>query len=363
MSLSPAQASALLKEIPVGAPVVVVWFNGFYSCLALATVWAIAAKSGKDSSRLFWFGMVVLMYTVSTIYSTIQAAFEMNTFANHGASPDVIVAFEDAPIWYTALGASLFSLNILIADCIVIWRCWVVWGRNWYIIVLPALTTLAGLVLSILNVIGEVGVVKAKGHVPGKVPQEFLSFNRPYSILTLVTSLYATLFIIFRIYLLQRHVEGAGPKVRFFRRYGKVIELVVESYALYSIVLIAFVILTATGNPKVTFPETILPEIAGIAPTLLIFRVVMGQARPDSSWTSRSHSRTNPDIEFAHSKAEDMSAVGRSTHASDVLYVVPEKENGFVTPTSSGSDSQSSSSKTRVFQSEQDLPQVTFTAS
>jgi len=356
MSLSQAQASVLIKEIPIGAPVVVVWFNGFYACLALATAWATLAKSGNNKSRLFWFALVVTMFTIGTIYSTMQAAFEMRTITENGASPGLIAAFEDAPVWYTALGAVLFTVNILLADCIVIWRCWVVWGRNWLIIILPILTTIAGLVLQILNTIGEVQVVKGRGHAPGKIPKEFLTFNRPYSILTLVTSLYGTLFIIFRILLLQRHVEGVpGSRMQFLRRYGKVIEIVVESYALYSIVLIAFVVLTARGNPKVTYAETILPEMAGIAPTLLIFRVVMGQARPDSGWTNSRSRRTNADIEFAHSK--DTSGLGQKSAISDDAVYVPEK---MLNPLSSSSGSESSSSATRVFNSEHDLP-ISFT--
>jgi len=330
-----AQASALLHKIPLGAPIVDIWFNGFYACLALATVWAIITKPANEGRQGVWLFLVILMFTVATFYSTMTAAFEMRTITEDGAAPGLIAAFEDAPIWYTAMGATLFSLNILIADCIIIWRCWVVWGRSWLIIILPSLATLAGVVLAVLNAVGEVTIVKAKGHVPGKVPKEFITFNKPYSILSLVTSLYATLLIIARIVMVQRHV-GSGSRfdTKLVRRYSKAIELVVESALLYSVNMLIFCIFTSEANPKVSFPEAILPQIAGIAPTLLLFRVMMGHARPDSNWTTQgSRTRTGDNLEFAGSET----ALGKHS--------VTKKVPGLSTTTMSGST-------TRVYGSE-----------
>ncbi|SJL10972.1 uncharacterized protein ARMOST_14368 [Armillaria ostoyae] len=39
--------------------------------------------------------------------------------------------------WMWAMSGVFASLNILIADCVLIWRAWVVWDRNYKIVVVP----------------------------------------------------------------------------------------------------------------------------------------------------------------------------------------------------------------------------------
>jgi len=80
------------------------------------------------------------------------------------------------------------------------------------------------------------------------------------------------------------------------------VEILVESVALNSINLIVFVILTVRKSGNLDWPQDIQPQIAGIAPTLILLRVALGHARPDSDWSTP----TLRSIVFAHS----------STHAS-----------------------------------------------
>jgi hypothetical protein len=43
------------------------------------------------------------------------------------------------------MGANLLSsVADLLGDLILLYRCWLVWGKNYYVIVLPLLTALAG---------------------------------------------------------------------------------------------------------------------------------------------------------------------------------------------------------------------------
>ncbi len=115
-------------------------------------------------------------------------------------------------------------------------------------------------VLAILSIIGQVDV--AEKRIPGVVPEHFVTLSTPYFILSLVTSLYSTVFITLRIILVQRDVGLLGVDCRNKRQYSRVIEIVVESAALNSINLIAFVILTVRKTGNLDWPQDVQPQIA-----------------------------------------------------------------------------------------------------
>lgn len=60
------------------------------------------------------------MYTTATIHAVIGVAFEDNAFADHGGSPTIVQAITEPPKWYTALGASMFLITLLLADCMIV---------------------------------------------------------------------------------------------------------------------------------------------------------------------------------------------------------------------------------------------------
>lgn len=60
--------------------------------------------------------------------------------------------------------------------------------------------------------------------------------------------------------------------------------MVVESAAMYSLALVVFIGSLATDDIGGFYPKALLDTVAGIAPTLIVVRVVSGQARSDESW-------------------------------------------------------------------------------
>jgi len=190
----------------------------------------------------------------------------------------------------------MFVMTILIADCLIIWRCWIVWERSWTVCIIPILSTITGTVLSIISIVGQVEV--AEKRIPGVVPKHFIKMSTPYFILSLVTSLYSTLAITLRVILVQWKTDSHSLEfeTKHRPRYSRMVEILVESVALNSINLIVFVILTVRKNGNLDWPQDIQPQIAGIAPTLILLRVALGHARPDSDWSTP----TLRSIVFAH---------------------------------------------------------------
>ncbi|KAJ6505692.1 hypothetical protein C8R47DRAFT_1102218 [Mycena vitilis] len=282
---SPAQAAALLQQLPLNGPILEIFLNGLFTCLLMACLGAIWMSKRSDARRTFWSAVIVLLYSCSTIHSSVSWEFLVLAFQNHGTSPALLDALIHPNLRLKILALIANVVGFVLADVIMIWRCWVVWGRSWVVVVLPILATIAGIVCVGLGITGQIAVALIQNASSAVRLAPLVRFNTPFLGLSLGVTLYTTGFIVWRIIQVQRYAKTNGVK-RVPGDFFPVLELLIESSALYSASLFVYVVLQATENPNQTYPESIHAQIAGIAPTLLIFRVSIGHARKEDEWTS-----------------------------------------------------------------------------
>ncbi|PBK62475.1 hypothetical protein ARMSODRAFT_1061453 [Armillaria solidipes] len=120
--------------------------------------------------------------------------------------------------------------------------------------------------------------------------ENVVSWSMLYSSLILATLLWCTILIIYRIW----RVGGASRRIRTYQR---VIEMLVESASLYSVVLVVLVVLEACNEVAGDYMEDFASTMRGIMPTILVGHVVAGHARPDDSW---SESTTRSSLQFGN---------------------------------------------------------------
>ncbi|KAK7441591.1 hypothetical protein VKT23_016583 [Stygiomarasmius scandens] len=190
--------------------------------------------------------------------------------------------------WLEGTGNSFMALNILLADGLLLWRTWIVWGRQWWIILFPMLGTLSGLGLGIVAIYSAVLSDVAREPLDQvKQTRNFVVFSIAYFSTSIATSITATFLITLRIIIVQKSTaETSLSKNKLSQRYKGVIEIIVESAVLYSITLLIMVVFIATKNTNVYYPQNIHAQMAGIAPLLIILRVASGHSRPDSEWSN-----------------------------------------------------------------------------
>ncbi|KAJ6554722.1 hypothetical protein B0H19DRAFT_1294700 [Mycena capillaripes] len=177
---------------------------------------------------------------------------------------------------------------------IMIWRCWTMWNRNWKIITLPLTCTMVGAGLGFRSIAAQVAFV----HDPLSSPTTYIDFGNAYFGLILATTISATFLILFRIY------KMSEKSTRKSMKYGRVIEMVVESAALYLVALVVYIPLSIRGEANVAYPQALVAQLTvgcltrtnlphtevaqGITPTLLVARVAFGLAHPDTTWHGES---------------------------------------------------------------------------
>ncbi|KAK0485842.1 hypothetical protein IW261DRAFT_1452359 [Armillaria novae-zelandiae] len=118
--------------------------------------------------------------------------------------------------------------STIFADCTIIWRCWNVWGQRWISILLPVLTFLLEIAFRILA---------TNSDLAGDFT--LAAFYRLlFIIFVLITTVLCTLLIIWRVWTVVRASPSAGH--RGFGAYQRIVEILAESSALYSVTLILY---------------------------------------------------------------------------------------------------------------------------
>ncbi|SJL04753.1 uncharacterized protein ARMOST_08123 [Armillaria ostoyae] len=245
--------------------------TGLYTGIVAVTLWSIFTNKSRPIGRAMVV-VITLLYIVTIIDFALIWTNIHSVFVKYGQNFWTEISFYYSPGVKTIISAGTVSaVGTVLADSTMIWRCWIVWGRQWVIIVLPVLFLLGSIAFKI---VGEY--------------QDFTISNSYtfdfvlYASFLLATTLWCTVLIIYRIVTVSRAGgEAMGGGVRAYLR---LIEVLVESSALYLICLLLYVGFYATNSWMGPYFDILAGSARGIAPTLLVGRVAAGHARPDDSW-------------------------------------------------------------------------------
>ncbi|KAK0436461.1 hypothetical protein EV421DRAFT_1739658 [Armillaria borealis] len=236
--------------------------HGLYTGVLGITLWIIFQSSTKNSS----IGRYVMVLTILVLYvlATIQLGLD-------GFSPMMI---------HQQLVIGIIAcIGTVIADSSL--------GHQWLVVIIPVLCIILGTVFKGIQIYHS-----CSDTVENLGDSSYMSFAAKwkmlYLALTLTTTLWCNIFILYRIISVTR--SGHGVKIR---SYHGVIEALVESAALYSTVSIINIVFVARDTLSGGYADILGATIRGIAPTLLVGCVAAGHARPDDSWQESSTSRVS----------------------------------------------------------------------
>jgi len=274
--------------LPINSLIVEDWFHGLYSATMLVTLWIIAFNKQLAGSRKSWqIGLVIAPYICSTIHASLNWLYYSKAIDDNElpTGPGLLYSLTHLKVWIEGTGDTFFCLNIFMADCVFIWRCWIVWNRRWAVIVLPTLATISGAILAGFIISDQVVALRSlEAFTIAKKSEEFVKFSTVYFSLSVATSLTTTLLITLRILLVQRVSKQNG--VNNGRTFNPIVEILIESAVLYSVTLLTFVVLDIEKNVNVYYAQNIHAQMAGLAPLLIILRVAAGHSRSQEEWSA-----------------------------------------------------------------------------
>lgn len=267
---------AIINEVPLlkdfgtelNLGVLYALLHGFYTGVVTVTLWYMYISGNRHGSKSMVI-VVVSLYILATIDFALIWSIGRSAFTVDGRSFGTVFRSVKGPATTTLVTGIMTVISAILADSTMIWRCWMVWGQRWFIVICPIFFLLSGIGFKMIDVVRR--RVDATDYQLGV---------KLYSCLILATTVWCTVSIIYRIFSVG---WGSRGGIRIYRH---VIEILVESSILYSASLILYLGLFAhnSSNSALIYWDSVAAFARGVAPTLLVGRVAAGQARPNDSW-------------------------------------------------------------------------------
>jgi len=173
----------------------------------------------------------------------------------------------------------LISLTDFIGEVILVYRCWLLWSKNYWIIILPSLTAIASpvCIIEVLHLLSYIDPTSPMAP-PSLVPLGLAGLFLPLCANVMVTTLIAV-----RIWYLAPRRARDSRGARFPMDTSRpAIDIVVESGMVYLAVQLVFVVLFAIRHPAQDIVAVIAVQVYGIAASLIIIRVALGLSNTPS---------------------------------------------------------------------------------
>ncbi|KAF8163986.1 hypothetical protein BJ912DRAFT_1097021 [Pholiota molesta] len=250
------------------------WCNGvlyansvviFTSCMYILLK---KRREGKPVSA-FFFTCAILQFAISTAHVALNLRLLINAFLNVSDGPSASEAYLAQETIPEQIGMKvLYFANSAIGDAVLVWRMYVVWGRNIHIAMFPLLMVIASAVSGFI----ATSIIAHGGDASWPLILKYLLASWSLSIIIQVS---ATCLIAYRIWSLSAgissHVVAADEKDR--TNYTSIIWIIVESGVLYTVSTIILLAFFEANSQASNIIGKALGQISSIVPTLIIVRV------------------------------------------------------------------------------------------
>ncbi|KAJ7772351.1 hypothetical protein B0H16DRAFT_1714546 [Mycena metata] len=263
-------------------------------------------------------GSMFILITTNIIISTYRCVIAFDTADADIGPPNSLTGVIMNSCW-------LFVTPI--ADAFIIFRTFVVWNENWWIILFPTILCVVGLGSSIWNVIAltKVGAYAGIwGNTAWAAVNTFLSVSMAINVI-------CTALISFRILHMRHQIVTTGAVTATAGQGMHVVAVIVESAALYTLMLIATIITTSRGSFVNFVFLSLLPPTIGAVFSYIIIRVSRGTSYGDDKDSSMKSVSTwdagRSRFEFINSRTQNTMGM-LSTVGTGVQVQLEEQEQG-----------------------------------
>ncbi|KAF5392845.1 hypothetical protein D9757_000985 [Collybiopsis confluens] len=302
----------MIKELPLSAVRFVgLWVEtllyGAYTVLFCHCYYIL--RYGKKSATVNrpLLASSIVLFSLATGLIITDFARGYAAFIIHGGTLEGSTDYyEQFWIWSNLLRESFFTIMLSTSDAVFIYRLYVVWGFNKYIIIGPIILLLCEAAFAALATWGQ------STTNPGATLQNFdfftwgtVSFSFSFATNIVVTGLIAG-----RIWWYGHRASTYLGKVHK-KKYHRAMVIIIESgliSALTMVLILIFYRVTLVSADFIYFPAC---QIMGIVPTLIIVRVGLGVSTENPTDSIESTLRFRSDISHSTDNSRQRSN-GRS---------------------------------------------------
>ncbi|KAF9652147.1 hypothetical protein BDM02DRAFT_3183873 [Thelephora ganbajun] len=315
---------------------------GIVIVLFLQCMGALFDPVNRRSGGVRW-GLVaysVAMFSFVTIFTAMNLNVQSISFIDNREFPGVKDVLPPGPLGYqleiysnvlSIVPNLMFLFNNWLADGLLLYRCYVIYAKNIWVIAFPCLMYLASLAMGIM-------LIYQTSQPDSSIWNSIaINFGLPYFSISVSLNILLTLMIVTRLVLHSRKILNTmGAPAGAGGLYKAIVTMLIESSALYAVSSILFIGPWGANSHVADIFLPILAETQVIAPLLIIQRVANQSALtsnivvsgPATSLNFRSRGKSTG----ASSTLPDgysMDSVGRYGKGTDELGVGVESTIDF----------------------------------
>ncbi|KAG2365240.1 hypothetical protein BDR07DRAFT_1399560 [Suillus spraguei] len=253
---------------------------GFSMLMFIGTIWGLTYKQRmQDVSRPIAM-VAILLFILSTVHivaSTIRVEDALVTYAN--TFPGGPVAFfADLTQPTVKIKDVTYVLQTLLADGIVIYRCYIVW-QSVLVIVLPSILWCGLAVAGVGMIYRFLNITSNSGDIATNLSGQSMHWASAFTALTLATNLSSSGLLVYRIWMIERNVSAVRSKKNTMTPIVRLI----DSAVLYTVMLLILLICyLCSNNGDLVVTDMLVPTIS-IAFYMVLVRVAINRKYSYSS--------------------------------------------------------------------------------
>ncbi|KAJ7598601.1 hypothetical protein C8J56DRAFT_169818 [Mycena floridula] len=287
---------------------------GAYTVVFALTFWVLVYKRpNREPLNKSMLGFSVTMFVLATMHIAVNYSRILKAFVVYQDEPGGPASFFNQLSETTQiLGSAIYVVQTLVGDSVVLYRCYLVWGRRLSIIAFPFLLLLGSTACGI-GILYSFAVVVPEAEIFVVQLQDWIV---SFFSLTLATNIICTSLVAFRIWHVNRQVMSFVN-----HNFMPIILLVVESGAIYSATLLTLLILYKCESWFQYVLLDAVSPIVGLVFSMIIVRIGLGLTSIDGETRdTMASSRVSP----YHGSSDDDKAGGIVTRMSFALPEVTE---------------------------------------
>ncbi|KAI0730814.1 hypothetical protein C8Q76DRAFT_833457 [Earliella scabrosa] len=264
--------SAEFFGLAIGGPLYV----GIFVCLFVSSSYDLYRRRARNETEISCPMAVagLLLLALATARFILDVIYVSIAFLQHDTRDARVEYMEEFLARH-----SLFAASLLVGDLFVIYRCWVVWDRNTWLVAFP-------LILAIVAAGSGYYLLYAFMHF---AHQSIFAQQHSLTLFfsaSLVANALATSLLAYRIWSTDRAVvQVMNLDLRSeHHRLTPILRIVLESGAINAALLSAFVIAAAFESPSLEIMSEMGTPMCGIIFSIVIFRV--GLRRRGQAWST-----------------------------------------------------------------------------
>lgn len=265
---------------------------GFFLCLFSATIYVnFYIRKGHDSHSQTMFFIGVVMFVLATMHLAMNCYRLVRGYVDFALAPGGAAAYlSNLALWDHIFKDTIYATTEMLGDAVSIYRCWIVWDRNYKIIALPTVL----LLVSIVSGYMVCGLYSTFDPSQSVFDPKLTHWVRTFYSVAVVQSAMTTGLMGYRIWQAEKRTAAYRTGRSSLR---PILWILVESASLlFFVELVLLALYAANYNCQYLMLEPVTP-LVGITFTAITLRIALRSTEATKKSTS-SGPRHPPESEF-----------------------------------------------------------------